>query len=235
MSARPAPARGPEKIRRALAGGYPVIYVQTWEEARVERTVASLAQKFWDAPVPFAIWTCVDGVVAGGEAWPWTEDPLKALDAGQAFSGAGVFLFKDLPALLADRPDVVRRLRDVYRSGRGKGKFVLLTSPRFLLPEDLKKEVFALDFDLPDDSEILYLVGAIGKRLLGEPGVPEARARKLVGALKGMTQDEIEHVLTKVLPKNVSEEVLVDEVMAEKEQNSMPVISCISRSHSRRS
>lgn len=213
------PPRGPEKIRRALAGGSPIVYVQSWEEARVERTLVSLAQKLFEHPVPFATWTCVDGVVASGEPWPDTADPLKGLDAVLGFQGAGLFLFKDLPGLLPGRPDVVRRLRDFYRAARNRGKFLVLTSPRFVLPEDLKKEVVVLDFDLPDDNEIVYLVSVLGKRLLGEPGVSETLAGRLVGALKGMTQDEIEHVLSKILPRRHSDERdLVDEVMAEKEQ-----------------
>ena len=57
--------RGPERIRRALLGGYPLLYVVSWEEGRVERAVATLAQKFYDKPVPFAVWSCVDCIVAG--------------------------------------------------------------------------------------------------------------------------------------------------------------------------
>jgi len=133
--------RGPERIRRALLGGYPIVYIQSWEEGRVERAVAALAQRFYEKPVPFFTWTCVDGVAAGAEKWPETADPLKAVEAVLAFGGPGFFLMKDLPAQLSSRTDVVRRLRDAYRQLKGRGKFVVLTSPRLLLPEDLKKEV----------------------------------------------------------------------------------------------
>ena len=136
MSANAAP-RGPERIRRALAGGYPVVYIQSWEEGRVERALTALAQKYFEKPAPFGVWTCVDGLRVGDERWPETSDPLKALDAVLESPGPGFFLMKDLPGFLPARIDVVRRLRDLYRQIRGRGKFVFLLSPRLVLPNDL--------------------------------------------------------------------------------------------------
>src|SRR5437660_574237 len=37
--------RGPERIRRPLLGGYPILYVQSWGEGRAERSVNCLAQE----------------------------------------------------------------------------------------------------------------------------------------------------------------------------------------------
>ena len=53
--------RGPERIRRALLGGYPLVYVRSWEEARVERAITGVGAKY-EKPVPFASWSCVDGI-----------------------------------------------------------------------------------------------------------------------------------------------------------------------------
>ena len=213
--------RGPERIRRALYGGYPIIYVQSWEEARVERAVSSLAQKFYEKPVPFASWSCVDGLMAGTEKWADTLDPLKALDAILASNGPGFFLMKDFSAHLATRPDVVRRLRDTYRQLKGRGKFVILVSPRLILPEDMKKEIYLLDYDLPDESEILFLLGHLGKRFYPETGLGEADAKRITMACKGLTQDEIEHVTSKVLSRHATfSDAAYDEILAEKEQAS---------------
>ena len=215
------PPRGPERIRRALIGGYPILYVQSWEEGRVERALTSLAQKFYDKPVTFSTWSCVDGIVSGTERWPDTTDPLKALDAILAAPDPGFYLMKDLPSLLATRPDVTRRLRDSYRQLKGRGKFLVLVSPRFILPDDLKKEVFFLEYDLPDENEILLVLSHLGKRYFGDAGLAEADARKLAMGLKGLTQDEIEHVVSKVFSRRpVFDEKSYFEVLAEKEQSS---------------
>ena len=212
--------RGPERIRRALIGGYPIIYVHSWEEARVERALATLAQKFFETPVPFSVWTCVDGLVSGGEKRADTADPVRAIEAILAQDGAGFVLMKDLPPHFA-RPEVIRRLRDAYRQLKGKGRFLVIVSPRLVIPEDLKKEIYILDYDLPDETEILYLLGHLGRRLLGEPGFSDADAKKLALALKGLTQDEIEHVLTKVFTRRTAfDDAAYDEILAEKEQAS---------------
>jgi len=213
--------RGPERIRRALLGGYPILYVQSWEEGRVERAVNGLAQKFYEKPVPVTTWTCVDGLVNGTEKRPNTTDPLQALDVIQASEGPGFFLMKDLPSHLATRPDVVRRLRDLYRQLKGRGKFVVMVSPRLVLPDDLKKETYLLEYDLPDDTEILYQLNVLAKRSFGEAGLGEADAKKLSMAVKGLTQDEIEHVFTKVFSRHQSftESAYLD-ILAEKEQAS---------------
>ncbi len=219
--------RGPERVRRALSGGYPLIYVQSWEEGRVERGIAGLAQKYYEKPVPYYTWTCVDGIVGSGtpgappERWPDTAEPLRALDAILAWTGAGFFLMKDLAVHVAGRPDVTRRLRDLYRQLKGRGKFVILVSPRLVIPEDLKKEVYLIDYDLPDDAEIGFLVSHFGKRLIGEPGFSDGDVKRLSVAVKGLTQDEMEHVLTKVFSRRTAfDEGAYDEILAEKEQAS---------------
>ncbi len=212
------PVRGAERLRRALLGGYPLLYVVSWEEGRVERAIQALAQKFYEKPVPYCVWTCVDGLVAGGERRPDTADPVKALDAILADQGPGFVLFKDLTSHLA-RPEVVRRLRDAYRALRGRGRFLVLVSPRLVVPDDLRKEVYVLDYDLPDEAEILLLLAHLGKRFFGEKGLVDADAKKLAMALRGLTADEAEHVIAKVFSRRpVFDEESYFEVLAEKEQ-----------------
>jgi SpoVK/Ycf46/Vps4 family AAA+-type ATPase len=213
-----APVRGPERLRRALLGGYPLLYVVSWEEGRVERAVQALAQKFYEKPVPFAVWTCVDGLTSGSDRRPDTTDPLKALDAVLAEPGPGFVLMKDLTVHLT-RPEVIRRLRDAYRLLRGKGRFLILVSPRLVVPDDLRKEIYVLDYDLPDESEILFLLGHLGKRFFGEKGLGEEDAKKLAMALKGLTSDETEHVVSKIFSRRpVFDEASYFEILAEKEQ-----------------
>jgi SpoVK/Ycf46/Vps4 family AAA+-type ATPase len=220
MSA-PVPVRGAERIRRVLLGSYPLLYVQSWEEGRVERALAVLAQKFYEKPVPFAVWTCVDGWTGLAEAPSDTRDPLRALDVVLQAPGPGFFLLKDLPALLQDRPDVVRKLRDAYRLLKGKGKFAVMVSPRLLLPEDLKKEVYLVDYDLPDEAEVRNAITILGRRYLGEGGLSPADTDRVVTALRGQTLDELEHVFAKVFARTPKfDERTFDEILAEKEQSS---------------
>jgi len=82
-----APQKAMERIRRALVGGHPLIYVQSWEETRVERLAQHLAKTFYGAPVSYGVWSLVDGLSVDGQPVPNTHDPLAALEAILAGDG----------------------------------------------------------------------------------------------------------------------------------------------------
>jgi hypothetical protein len=151
-----APNRAMERIRKALLGGHPLLYVMSWEETRVERLVQHLAKTFYGAACPYGVWTVVDGLVVDGVPVPDTQDPLRALEAILATSGKGFYLLKDFPT--GGRPEIVRRLRDLYRALKDRGRHVLIVSPRLTIPEDLKKEIYVVEYELPDDNEITKIL-----------------------------------------------------------------------------
>jgi hypothetical protein len=210
-----------EKIQRALVGGHPLIYVQTWEEGRVERVVAHLAKKFYSKPARFGVWTVVDGLIEEGKAVEDTRDPLRAIEAVMAGSGPAFYLFKDLPGVMDGRPELTRRLRDAYRALKDHGRFVFLVSPRLSIPEDAKKEIFYIEFDLPDEGEIDRMLAASLKDRIADGGITEDDRKRLVLALKGLTADEVGHLLLKVFSGRAKfDEEAFHEVLAEKEQMS---------------
>src|SRR5689334_14615062 len=165
--------KGIDKIRRALVGGHPIVYVQTWEEGRVERVVAHFAKTFYKQPASYGVWSIVDGLQEEGKAVPDTRDPLSALSAIIGGSGPGFYLLKDFPAVMDGRPEVTRRLRDAYRALKDKGRFVFLVSPRLFIPEDAKKEVFYIEYELPDEAEIAKILDGTLKGRLSNGGMSE--------------------------------------------------------------
>ena len=64
--------RAMERIRKALLGGHPLIYVMSWEETRVERLGQHLAKTFYGSPCPYGVWSVVDGLVVDGAGAPAT-------------------------------------------------------------------------------------------------------------------------------------------------------------------
>ena len=215
-----APPRAVDRVRRALIGGHPIIYVQTFEEARVERLAQHLAKTFYGSPVPLGVWSVVDGLVVDGNPVPETRDPVKALESVLSAQGKGFYVLKDFLGSNDGRPEVVRRLRDVYRALKDRGRHVLLVSPRLNLPEELKKEIYIVEYELPDDAEIVRLIDANArKRFHAE--IDESGIKRLALALRGLTADEIGHVLSKVFAqrKTFTEEAFT-EILAEKEQMS---------------
>jgi SpoVK/Ycf46/Vps4 family AAA+-type ATPase len=213
--------KGIEKIRRALVGGHPILYVQTWEEGRVERFVAHLAKTFYKQPASYGVWSIVEGLQEDGRILPDTRDPVQALSTIIAGTGPGFYLLKDFPAVMDGRPELVRRLRDTYRALKDKGRFVILVSPRLVIPEDAKKEVFYIEFELPDETEISKILDGTLRSRLGDGDMSDEDRKRLSLALKGLTADEIGHLLAKVFAaRKQFDESAFQEVLAEKEQMS---------------
>lgn len=210
-----------DKIRRALVGGHPLIYVQSWEESRVERLAQHLAKTFYGEPSSLGIWSLVDGLVVDGTPVPDTRDPLRVLEAILGATGRGFYVLKDFPTSADGRPEIVRRLRDLYRALKDRGRHVLLVSPRLMLPEEAKKEVYVVEYELPDEGEISRIIDGYAKRRLGGQGLDEAAIKRLALAMRGLTADEIGHLVSKVFAqrKSFDEEAFL-EVLAEKEQMS---------------
>ena len=65
---------------------------------------------------------------------------------------------KDFPTAGDGRPEIVRRMRDLYRALKDRGRHVLLVSPRLAIPEDAKKEIYVVEYELPDDGEIARIL-----------------------------------------------------------------------------
>ena len=215
------PLRAMDRIRRALVGGHPLIYIQTWEESRVERFAQHLAKTFYGEAVPFGVWSVVDGLVVDGVPVPDTRDPLRTLEAILGSTGRGFYLLKDFPTSPNGRPEISRRLRDLYRAMKDRGRHLLLVSPVLTLPEELKKEIYVVEYELPDEGEISRIIDGHAKRRLGAKGLDETAVKRLALAMRGLTADEIGHLVTKVFAQRTSfDEDAFLEVLAEKEQMS---------------
>ena len=214
------PSKAMERIRRALLGGHPLIYVLTWEESRVERLAQHLAKTFYGAAVPYGVWSVVDGLVVDGAPTAGTQDPVRALEAILAAPGKGFYLLKDFPTGAEGRPDIVRRMRDLYRAAKDRGKHVLFVSPRLAIPEEAKKEIYVVEYELPDDTEITRILDAHLHRRLGLT-IEETAMRRLALAMRGLTADEIGHLVSKVFAsRKAFDETAFLEVLSEKEQMS---------------
>src|ERR1700687_3984961 len=93
-----APSKAMERIRRALLGGHPLIYVLTWEETRVVRLTQHLAKTFCGSPSTYAVLSVVDVLLVDGNPVAGTQDPAHALESILASSEKGFYVLKDFPA-----------------------------------------------------------------------------------------------------------------------------------------
>jgi AAA+ superfamily predicted ATPase len=212
-----APARPPvpcarpaDELEVLVRARYPIIYVVSWEEERVEQHLSSIARR---RNKQLFVWTYTQGITKYG-AEPQrtksgsgnTSDPLAALDAVMAQVEPAIYLFKDFhPFTEENRANlaVIRRLRDVAYNLRDSYKTIVIVAPVARIAPELAKDVTLVEFGLPDVTDFNRLLDRIVEDLKDKPQVrinlePEGRER-LLHAARGLTLKEAENVFAKTL------------------------------------
>jgi AAA+ superfamily predicted ATPase len=201
-----------DELEVLIRARYPIIYVVTWEEERLEQRLLEIAKK---RNKTLHVWTCSQGMVQFG-ADPQrgkggsgsTCDPVAGLDAVLGYVEPGIFLFKDLHDHLDTRMCVghmrnIRRLRDVAHALRDTYKTIVMVSPIMKIPVELSKDVAVVEFGTPSVDDFNGLLDRIIDDVKDQPRISinlDAEGReKLVHAARGLTLKEAENVFAKTL------------------------------------
>ena len=212
---RALPAKSPmqilDDIEDLVRARYPILYVVSSEEARVEAR--------WPKWGGGARSRCSSG--AAPRAWcRWarrashrssvkaaTRDALAALDLVMDHVGPALFVFKDLhPFLTRGNPAVIRRLKELARHLKESLKTVILVSPLLELPAELEKDVTVLQFPLADPRRFGGLArshrrgNAAGAQVSVD--LDEAGRERLLQSALGLTLGEAENVFAKLLVRH---------------------------------
>jgi AAA+ superfamily predicted ATPase len=188
---------------------YPIIYVVTWEEERVERCLREIAEK---RDKKLFVWTVTQGIVKSGaepqrtKSGGGTTDPLAALDTVIHEVEPAIYLFKDFHCFTEDTRcnlSVIRKLRDVAYHLRDTYKSIVIVAPLLRIAPELAKDVTIVEFDLPKTADFSQLLDRIIEDVKENPSVQinlegEARER-LLHAARGLTLKEAENVFAKTL------------------------------------
>src|SRR5262245_41806524 len=145
------------EVEDLIKARYPLIYIVSSEEQRVEKALREFALK---KERKLAAWSITRGYVtlAGDHRGGDAKDPLKALDHIAGNEGKGLFILRDYHAFL-DNAQVVRKLRDLAHDLPKSDKSVILLSPVLKVPPELEKSFAIIDWDLPDRPEIDGIIG----------------------------------------------------------------------------
>ncbi|MDI6755226.1 MAG: AAA family ATPase [Thermodesulfobacteriota bacterium] len=214
-----------EELEILIRARYPLILVETHEEARAESIIAEIAKK---RDKKMYCWSITRGVYPYGQSIQskkidsQTCDPIAALNAVLEMVEPSIFAFKDLHPFMQE-PTVVRRLREISQYLKNSFKTLILVSPHLKIPVELEKEISALNLELPDLKELDQLLDQIIKEVnekneLKIALAPDQKERVLKATL-GLTLDEAENVFAKtlVMGGRLKEED-IPVILAEKEQ-----------------
>jgi hypothetical protein len=216
------------ELETLIRARYPILYIITSEEMRVQNAVVEIAKKRQKKVFE---WSYSTGIVPAGTSIQSqksrsaaTKDPLMALDQVIEQVEPAIFIFKDFhPFLTKNNFAVVRKLKEIALHLKNSFKTILLVSPVMEIPTELDKEVTVLNYPLPareDLSELLDKIIADVKQFKQVKIDLDAAGReRLLQAALGLTLGEAENVFAKII---VKDERLtgddVSEVFAEKQQ-----------------
>ena len=189
-----------------LKARYPVLYIVSPEEARIEYELATTAKEIkWK----LVAWSHTDGFInVKGESIDQTEDPIDALSKIRQGNVSGVdstkgnvvYLFRDLSPFF-QAPKVVRLIRDIAREFKTQGKTLVITASYNQLPIELQRDVTLLEFELPDRKMIGVLLDKFledNKDVIGN-NVDRDERSAIIEACMGLTTTEAENAVAKAV------------------------------------
>ncbi len=184
-----------DELLLLLRARYPVIYVATLEEERVEQAIAACTQQLNNRNI--YVWDFVDGYQGNpNDAGVARRNPLQALEHIEKLpeSVAALFVLRDYHRFLDDVA-ISRKLRNLARRFKSQAKNILLLAPQVQIPDDLTETITVLEFALPSVEDINAEVG----RLLGSLNVQLSPAEldALVQSCQGLSIERIRRVLAR--------------------------------------
>src|SRR5512133_27243 len=200
---RPPPPRFVQELDVLVRARYPLVYLVTSEEQRLEAVLAELAETHGKTLLG---WSVAKGFRRlGGSKTAGLEgakEPLAALAAIEKLSDPSLVVLKDFHPYLQD-PAVVRALRELSHSLKSTFTTVVLLSPTLVIPPEIEKEVSVLDVPLPGYRDLLQLlkeiVGVVRQGNRAKVELTKDDADQLIKAAQGLTLAEAENAFAKAI------------------------------------
>lgn len=207
-----------EEFSLLLRACYPLIYIPTQEEERVEKTIASIGKNLNNRHI--YIWDFVDGYQDNpNNANFGRRNPLQALEFIEKLPSntAGIFILRDFQRFLEDI-SISRKLRNLARSLKAQPKNIVIIATEINIPSELKEFFTIVEFALPQAEEIKTEI----QRLISSTGqsLTDQFLAELVRSSQGLSLERIRRVLTRAIAKNGKLEAEdVELILEEKKQS----------------
>ncbi len=217
-----------EELNTLIRAKYPILYILSWEERRIEQTLRQVAA---ERRKKLYAWTLTEGLfpLDGGESSaidPATRNPMRALDSIAASQEAAIFVLKDIHPFLeeenpaADHAVIVRKLRDIANHLKESLKTLIILTPLQHLPSELEKDIVVLDYGLPTAAELAQSLDRVVRSAREISGMQlkldDETREKVLKAAQGLTCTEAENVFAKSLV--IARTLDLNIIIAEKKQ-----------------
>ena len=150
---------------------------------------------------PLWIWSAALGFASGPGQDRGILDPVEALAFVIHAETDAICLMKDVPALFATNPALVRGLGDAYDAVSLRAGAVVLAYPSIDISSDLRKEVNLLELALPDALELYGLLKALNDAYAETERVSDEWLERVSYATQGLSSNETRDLSNLVDPR----------------------------------
>ena len=182
-----------------LKARYPILYIVTTEEERVEYLLKYCAKKYLKRT--YYSWDFIGGYQGNPNDTGFAErNPLEALELVEKLTPetASLFVLKDYDNFLKEF-SIVRKLKNLSKILKTQPKNLIIVSSEFNIPDSLKDIITVVEFPLPTFEEILEELNRLTTSL--EQNISKDEIESLTRACQGLSLERIRRVLSKVIAK----------------------------------
>jgi AAA+ superfamily predicted ATPase len=186
-----------DELTLFLKARYPILYITTIEEDRVEYTIRKTIKINLNRSI--YSWDFIDGYTNNPNNDGFGKrNPLQALELIERINSEtpALFILKDFNRFLTDLT-ISRKLRNVSRSLKLQPKTIIIIGSELNIPKELKDLITIIKFQLPSESEIndelIRLITSLNIE------VENQLLENLARACQGLSLERIRRVLSKVI------------------------------------
>ena len=194
-------------LKEMFQGGRPLIFVCTPEEGRVRQLLQEVADTLFAGQMPVWSWSLTSGLRHPDGRPAEKLSPQAVLEFIAEHRERGIFQLKDFHPFVCDDPAIRRRLRDLYELCLDSGKFLVITSPLRVIPEELSRQIALVELQTPDFGELAGFLRRETEAIASQDSIVDRSEPTLFAmarALQGLTLDEARHALRRALAVNGS-------------------------------
>ena len=181
-----------------LKARYPLIYISTQEEDRVEYIIRKSVQTFLNRSI--FTWDFIDGynVSSNNPNNLAKKNPLQALEFIESFISetSNVFILKDFQKFFSDIA-IIRKIKNLLRIIKFQPITIVIIASSILIPDELKELVTIIEFQLPQLKEINKEIEKVLISL--NQKIDFKIIENLSQACQGLSLERIRRVLAKII------------------------------------
>jgi SpoVK/Ycf46/Vps4 family AAA+-type ATPase len=186
-----------DELTLLLKARYPIIYINTIEEDRVEYIIRKYIKTSLNRSI--YSWDFIDGYTNNPNNEGFAKrNPVQALELVERLTAQtpALFLLKDFNRFLTD-VSISRKLKNISRILKLQPKTIIIIGSELTIPKELYDLITILQFQLPVESEINYELKRLIESLNIE--IDQQVLESLTRACQGLSLERIRRVLSKII------------------------------------